>query len=208
VKLLTEQVGGKDLVAYGMTEIMPTADGKLNMTVLEFLVRNYGPEFVYAIPARGDRYASFGFFQLTSDAVYDDGKRIEGASRASRALKSGKLPGSVADVRGNLEFRGAYLFAIHNIASLVEQLGAKQMNKLRNLPVRNHDDLIQFIAAAHNGPAHARSAAKRWIDADMKYEFFISVDNKNVRKYAQKTRANLDALLSSRKLDGNLYKNR
>ncbi len=120
-------------------------------------------------------------------------------------MKAGGLPGSVAGVRGKLQFRAAYLFAIHNVASLVKQLNGKQMARLRNLPVRNHDDLIQFIAAAHNGPAHAQTAARRWLDANMKYDFFVSVTNRSVRQYAVKTKANLAALRRSHKLDGGLY---
>jgi hypothetical protein len=205
VKMLANQISGKDLVAYGMTEIMPSADGELNVQVLEFLVRNYGKEFVYSIPARHDRYASFGFYQFTSLALYDDGKRKEGASRAGSALSNGKLPGSAMHIRGKLQHRAAYLFSIHNIASLVKRLSSVQTSRLLRLPERNHDDLIQFIAAAHNGPVEAYRAARRWLDAGMKYEYYISVSNGSVRRYASKTKANLSALRNGKKLNGSLY---
>ncbi len=194
VKKLTYQISGEDLVAYGMTEIMPSADGDLNIQVLDFLVRNYGPEFVYAIPAVNDRYASFGFYQFTSKAVYDSDGRIEGASMVSRSLSKGRIPKSVANIRGALQHRAAYLFAIHNIAVMVKGLSGNEFATLQRLPERNHDDLIQFVAAAHNGPAHARRAARRWLDAKMKYDFFVSVSNTAVKRYAIKTKANLLAL--------------
>lgn len=196
VKRLALQVSGKDLVAYGMTEIMPSDDGKLNVQVLDFLVRNYGPEFVYAIPAIHDKYASFGFYQFTSFAVYDDGKRIEGASMVSRSMRTGKISGSTKDIQGTVQHRAAYLFSIHNIAMLVNATSSLEQRTLSRLPARNHDDLIQYIAAAHNGPSHARKGARRWLAANMKYDYFVSVSNRTVRRYAVKTKANLAALRS------------
>ncbi len=203
LKMLASRLNGRDFVAYGMTEIMPSADGLLNLQVLEFLTRNYGPEFVYRIPAVNDRYASFGFFQFTSLAL--DGRTSVGASRASKALMRNPLPSSVQDVQGELQFRAAYLFAIHNIASTLRTLSSKELTVLAKLGSKNHDDLIQFIAAAHNGPAHARSATHRWLGTEMKYDFFISVKNDNVRKYAYKTKMNLLALRSHKNLSGILY---
>ncbi len=194
VRNLALQVSGKDLVAYGMTEIMPSDDGKLNVQVLDFLVRNYGPEFVYAIPAIHDKYASFGFYQFTSFAVYDDGKRIEGASMVSRTLRTGRISGSTKDIKGSIQHRTAYLFAIHNIALLVKAVSNSERKTLSKLPNKNHDDLIQYIAAAHNGPSPARKGARRWLAANMKYDYFVSVSRSAVRRYAVKTKANLAAL--------------
>jgi hypothetical protein len=205
VRLLSGKISGIDLIAYGLTEIMPSADGTLNVRVLEFLVRNYGPEFVYAIPARHDRYASFGFYQFTSLAVFDIGTTMEGASKASRSLREERLPGSTVLIRGDLQHLAAYLFAIHNIAVLVKGLNTIQRSRINALPVSKHDDLIQFIAAAHNGPVHARSAAKRWLDNRMQLEYSVSVSVSAVRRYAEKTRANLNALLSRPSLAGILY---
>lgn len=203
---LSDRLSGRDLVAYGMTEIMPTADGLLNLQVLEFLVRNYGPEFVYGIPAIHDKYASFGFFQFTSYAVNQ--KTGEGASRASLALKRNALPGSTKDIRGTLQFRAAYLFAMHNLAVMIRGLGRKEFTVLSTLDAKNHDDLIQFIAAAHNGPAHARSAAERWLGNSMRKDFFVSVNNASVRRYAYKTKMNLAALREHKDLSGILYGSR
>jgi hypothetical protein len=205
VQALSDRLTGRDFVAYGMTELMPTADGVLNLQVLDFLVRNFGPEFVYRIPAIHDRYASFGFFQFTSYAV--NGRTREGASLASLALDRSPIPGSVADVRDELQFRAAYLFAMHNIALMVKRLGRKNLAVLAGLGARNHDDLIQFIAAAHNGPAHARSAAERWLGNNMRSDFLVSVGNPSVRRYAYKTKMNLLAL-RNHDLSGILYGSR
>ncbi len=51
-----------------------------------------------------------------------------------------------------------------------------------------------MIAAAHNGPAHARRAAERWLDNSMRKDFYVSVSNSSVRMYAFKTKSNLAAL--------------
>ena len=206
VARLAARLSGRDFVAYGMTEVMPSANGVLNLQVLEFLVRNFGPEFVFGIPAIHDRYASFGLFQFTSFAV--NGETKEGASMASQALKRGYLPSSVAEVRGEMQFRAAYLFAMHNIAKMVKHLTPHERTVLSGLGGKNHDDLIQFIAASHNGPAFAQRAARRWLDNRMRSEFYVSVSRSSVRQYAYKTKMNLEALLEHRDLSGILYGDR
>ena len=70
-KKICDKIDQKCLIAYGMTEIMPSRDGELNKEVLDFLLKNWWERFVMNLPAVNDDYASFGFYQLTSKAVFD-----------------------------------------------------------------------------------------------------------------------------------------
>jgi hypothetical protein len=187
-------IDGKDLVAYALTELMPTKDGAMNAEVLDCLLRNAGREFVEYIPAVYDDKTSFGPYQFTEYAVYDTGSSQRGASIANLALPSqSRIPGSVIFLKGDQHFRAAYLNAVNNLAYLIRFLTPQQVAALETGWRSKNTDILAYIAVAHHGPSYAKIAGARWLIANAKLPFAAYTAGA-YRTYAQKTAANWRAL--------------
>lgn len=187
-------IDSKALLAYSLTELMPSADGELNLKVLKFLLKNAGPEFLYAVPAISDPMTSFGPYQFTSYALFDTPEEKRGASVMNQAVRSEfKIPGSVIKLREAQHHLAAYLFALDNIALLVRGLDAKQLAIFEKGWRQNIGDLVEFIATAHHLPGYAANNARAWISADMKKPL-IEYCGPKLKKYAAKTKANYRAV--------------
>jgi hypothetical protein len=192
-----------DVVAYGLTELMPAADGELNKAVLDHMLRNGGQEYVDNIPAQSDAKTSFGLYQFTEFALYNANGEVRGASKANLALPQGKrIPGSMIFLKGEDHHKAAYLFAWHNLARLAQNLDRAEFNTLATKWADKKVDIVEYIATAHHAPGGYTSrhgyigaigAAKRWLDNDAKLEFSVSCKG-DLPWYAQKTKANMKAL--------------
>lgn len=198
LKRISKRIDGRMLIAYMMTELLPTS-GKFGREYLDFLLRNAGSRYVESLPALHDDLTSFGPFQFTSHAVgvYYEGSvlRVGGASKMGRALpRSLWIPDSVALLRGDDHVRAAELFAIHNIANLIRQLDEQQMTLFEQGVRKNPMMLVQFIATAHNKPTVAYRAALKWIDAKKRQNYQASCPEHS-REYAQKTKTNFLVLV-------------
>ena len=96
VKNIVNSFSGKDMSAYILTELMPSADGSLNVTMLDFLLRNAGREYIEGIPALHDGKTSFGPYQFTEYAIFGKEDAERGASVINQAVSGKqKIPGSV-----------------------------------------------------------------------------------------------------------------
>jgi len=213
VESICRSFDGKDLMAYALTELMPSlSDGELNAGVMDFLLKNAGKEYVESIPARYDDKTSFGPYQFTDNAVYHVEER-RGASITNMALPSNqRIPGSVGKLRGDDHHKAAFLFAVDNIANLV-----KMASRIGKLDVLNqiwrskHMELIQIIATAHHGPyavingiplgrgRRRAGIAEIWLANDAKDDFVVSARGTRYSDYARKTRANFIFLHESAK---------
>jgi hypothetical protein len=191
----TGTIGGRDLIAYALTELMPGKwDGVLNREMLDFLLRNAGREFVEHIPAVYDRKTSFGPYQFTEYALYDGRGGPRGASIPNCALpKALRIDGSVIKLHGNLHFRAAYLNAIHNLALLLQHMSAKELQAFSDRGVKSDKALMEYVAVAHHAPYYAVKAGRRWLDHGAKKSFMVSAGGPYLL-YAQKTASNYDAL--------------
>ncbi len=200
LKRAANMINGRDIAAYLLTEIMPSMDnGKVNKAAFEFLLRNAGIEFVELIPSMNDDLISFGPAQITKDAVSYAGPQkpdepIGGASKVNLSLPQGKkIPDKVEEIKGKDHYKTAQLLAINNLAILIAGLDDTQVDTLERGMAANKLSLVEYIATAHNNPAEARAAARRWLDNRMQYEFVIST-SPVILYYAQKTAANYRAL--------------
>ncbi|HEX5774455.1 MAG TPA: hypothetical protein VFY28_00620 [Candidatus Paceibacterota bacterium] len=195
LKNVAQMIRGRELMAYGLTELMPGRnDGAFNRDFLDFLLRNGGRSYVERIPALYDDRTSFGTYQFTSYAVYDGPGGPRGASIINRALPSGlRIPGSVMLLRGNDHFRAAYLFAVHNLAILIRGLNSRQTRTLERVWSKSGASLTEFVATAHHGPYPAYSAGQRWLDNRAKLPFRRSCAGRYL-VYAKKTAVNYRAL--------------
>lgn len=194
---ISKGIVGKDIIAYGMTEIFPAADGALNVAFLDLLLRQAGAEYVDSLPAIHDGYLSFGFYQFTSFAVYDANDEKRGASIVNQAVRgSARIPGSVISLRNGDHHRAAYMFAVHNIATLLRLANAKEVKNLGKLHAKHQDEIVQFIAISHHLPGPAIKGARHWMGSGMKTELQVSLRNP-LREYAHKTQGNLAYLYKS-----------
>lgn len=169
LKTISESINARDLVAYGLTELMPTADGDLNINVLRFLVENAGSRYIHSVPALYDDEASFGIYQFTPYALYDDGKERRGASDINRFLERDKIPGSMKDLRGDTHHRAAILFAIYNLWFLIKKCDSNQLQALSEVWRSKHDVVIEFIAAAHHAPKYGVRGALSWLSSEYNF---------------------------------------
>lgn len=221
LQAITKNISGKDIVAYGMTELLPSLDGNLNVTYTDILLKSAGAQFLYYIPSLGDRYASLGVYQFTFLALRDDDIRVEGTNvvNAYVGAKGEKVPGSVVALSGHQHHSAAFYFAIHNLATFISRLSAKEVETLSKLHGTHQDEMIILIACAHHAPEATFPAAERWLKlkgkpapkttknkkakkekkvVDPRNTDIISVfTNKyDLREYAQKSRANRLAMYS------------
>ncbi|HOG15601.1 MAG TPA: hypothetical protein PK674_03355 [Candidatus Absconditabacterales bacterium] len=173
-KKICDKIDQKCLIAYGMTEIMPSRDGELNKEVLDFLLKNGGERFVMNLPAVNDDYASFGFYQLTSKAVFDTGdEKKGGVSKMNLYMpKEHKVPGSVIMLQGQDHHKAAYLFAMYNLYTLVFKADSEMVKALELLAnQQDNNDLTQLIAIMHNLPKNGQPFLYEWykLNTDKNY---------------------------------------
>ncbi len=175
-------ISGEHLAAYGMTEIFGSSHD-FNYVMLDTLLQNAGENYINSIPAFGDTYMSFGFYQFTSMAVRHD-NTVEGASVVSLYSEQ-KIPGSVSKLRGNDHHRAAYYFATYNLGLLIKKLSPNAIEHLRDGDCET-SQITSYIAVAHHNPAGGRKGAKSWIEGGckIKIEYFYKG---RLRKYAINT---------------------
>lgn len=191
-KALAFEVRGIDIVAYGMTEIMPSAEGDLNVKIMEILLRNAGSNYMFTIPALYDRMLSLGFYQFTSYAV--NGGTAQGASKMNRFLpKEAKIPGSVIALRNGEHHRGAYLFALDNLANLAKRTNEKEFAALKQALKQKPGDIVTFMATAHHAPALALKSMKNWLSKGARGSLNAHLIGR-LRPYGRKSDNNLAAL--------------
>ena len=189
---LAQQVRGVDLVAYGMTEIMPSAEGDLNVKIMEILLRNAGSNYMFTIPALFDRMLSLGFYQFTSYAV--NGGTGQGASKMNKFLPDiVQITGSVITLRNRDHHRAAYLFALNNLANLAKKTNAKEFVALRVALKKKPGDIVTFMATAHHAPRLAIRSARHWLAKGAKDPLNNHLIGR-LRAYGAKSDSNLLAL--------------
>ncbi len=195
LKQISSHIGGRSLVAYAMTELLPGRyNGAFNRDYFDFLLRHGGRRFVESIPAIHDGITSFGPFQFTPFAIYDAHGHQNGASKANHSLPSNlRIPGSVMRLRSDDHAKAAYLFAVSNLADLIASLNERELKTLERVWRTSDVDLVEYIATAHNKPAFARDAGRKWLWDKARLPYLGST-RPTGRIYATKTKNNWRAL--------------
>lgn len=189
---LALDVRGVDLVAYGMTELMPSAEGDLNVKIMEILLRNAGSNYLFTIPALYDQMLSLGFYQFTSYAV--NGSSGQGASKMNTFLpKEVRIPGSVIALKNGEHHRAAYLFALDNLANLAKRTNAKEFAALKKALKQKPADIVTFMATAHHAPGLALRCMKSWLSKGAKGSLNGHLVGR-LKPYGKKSDNNLAAL--------------
>lgn len=165
LKVAAKEIGGREIVAYSMTELLPGDNGEYNAKFFDLILRNYGVEYLHWIPALYDEYTSFGPYQFTQFALFDAQGRKEGASRINQFVKDRKyqIPGSVLHLEGRAHDRAAYMFALFNIAMLIKEIETSEdVEGLVKVFHDKKDVLVGMIACMHNMPV-TKSAFIEWV---------------------------------------------
>lgn len=183
----------RNFAAYGMTEVMPTANGRLNYELLDTLLQNAGANYINSIPALGDPLLSKGFYQFTSYAVRHDGERIEGANLVSQyATREAQISGSVLNIKHDESHRAAFYFATYNMSNLVKKLSRRELLILTSGRCTS-GQLTEFVATAHHLPAVAIRNAKQWISKGCLKDY-RNYTGPSLTRYSTKTSNNLAEL--------------
>jgi hypothetical protein len=195
LKDMTARISGRDLVAYGMTELFPSRKGEVNVRLINVLLKNAGSEYLHSIPALGDKYFSLGFYQFTSFAVRHDDSGAHGASMVNLSVDPSVqlTSGSVVGLKGKEHHRAAYLFAVYNIANWIRFSTPAERNELRRLFPSNMDQVAQFMAVSHHLPGPAIQKARKWVKDGGKKPL-VKYLGPSLTIYAKKSSSNRAAL--------------
>ena len=153
LKKFSDMLDEKMLISYSMTELFPS-EGESSKDFLDLLLNTAGEKYLDYIPSIWDQRISFWPFQLTEDALLEEGETINGASKTNLYLNSEeKIPKRLLELEGLQHQTAAYLFALENIISLLKKDDKLLMDALSYLSKkRNKADFIQLIALMHNYP--------------------------------------------------------
>jgi len=186
-KNICENIDGNSLLAYSMTELFPNADGAFNKDFLSFLLQYWGTKFIEFLPAIYDDLASFGPYQFTYLAISETKNGKAWASNMNPYLpEKSRIPGNVVDLKWDDHHKAAYLFAMYNIWTLLENDRNVPALKLLTLP-EYRNDLTQLIAIMHNMPAYWDDFLQEWYrlntNPDYLYKKTHNKDHKRIYEY-------------------------
>ncbi len=207
LKAISLSITPKQLLSYGLTELMPGFDGNKNVAVLDFLLRTAGREYVELLPSLADDYVSFGPYQFTSLALSEwmiGGKLVRGGVAHLRPVVEEtnchqenphcfRIPRTMTELQGNSHHHAALVFGVHNLAVLVRATERDEFDVLGKQWPKKMGEVTQYIATSHHNPKMALQTARRWLDHGTKHPYEQSC-NGRLLPYAQKTAANLKAL--------------
>ena len=165
------RVRGENLVAYSLSEVMPSHDGAENYIMMDTLLRNAGENYVDAIPSLGDPLLSTGFFQFTSYAIRRDNSGSLGGVTFIDNFAGRHLSGSVAHLRPHEAQKAAFEFAAYNMANIMRGMNQTDANRLAHVCMMT--GLTDIIATSHHMPVPAWAAAKNGFIRGAKILFSI-----------------------------------
>lgn len=161
-------IGPAEMNSITFAELIDSTKPIRNEVFFNTILENAGPEFLAHFPALWDPYLSFGSSQLTDFAVWPDG----GIWLMQRKyMKASLVPNDMRDIKIEDHHEWWYIFTIFNLKELLENSTDSQVAALNNAlidnPSKTKNQLIQYIAAAHNKPTEARKQFRNWIDDEL-----------------------------------------
>lgn len=172
VRALSEKIVGKDLVAYSMTELLPSDNGAQNRHIMDFLLKNAGSAYLRLIPAQ-DKARSWSYYQLTEEYAVSENNhdtfKWGGASIINKAVDPRfRIPKDMLHMKeGVHHHRGAMLFAINSLFRLVGEVkkAKSEMRTAEILKALSSDTtlLLQYISTAHHQTGYAPKMFVGWL---------------------------------------------
>ncbi len=161
-------IGPAEMNSITFAELIDSTKPLRNEAFFNTILENAGPEFIAHFPALWDPYLSFGSSQLTDFAVWPDGGIW---LMQKKYMKTSLVPDDMRKIQIQDHHVGWYIFTIFNLKELLENCTNSQVAALNNAladnPSKTKNQLIQYIAAAHNKPTEARKQFKNWIDDEL-----------------------------------------
>jgi hypothetical protein len=185
------RIHGQNIVAYSLSEVMPSHNGAENYIMLDTILRNAGENYLDSIPSLGDSLLSKGAYQFTSFAVRRDESGMLGGATFVDGFAGKHLPGSVIHLSTRDAHKAAFEFVAYNFANIFRGMDAQDANRLAH--VCTMDGITEIIATSHHMPAPAWLSAKKWAHDGCK-DSLINHLGPQLREYAEKTEANFNAI--------------
>jgi hypothetical protein len=185
------RIRGKNLAAYGMTELFPSNKGEFNYIMLDMILRNAGENYLHSIPSNGDSLLSKGVYQWTSYAIRRDSSGSLGGVTFVDNFAGRHLAGSVVHLKPEDAHKAAFAFVTYNIITVMKGLSSSESERLSShCPI---DQITQSIAVLHHQPKTAVPAIQSWVKkgCDKPLQVYL---NPHLKEYASKTAANYSAL--------------
>jgi hypothetical protein len=204
LRYLTRAMDGEILLAYSLTELMPSAeDFTKNIRVYEFLALHQ-PFILLAWPSLGDSKKSAGPYQFTDGAVgiSSTGDK-NGALIINQLLPpSERIPNELENLLSfPVQMRAAQLFVINNFAQLLFRIRKNESKKkdrllqlIQFIRSGGKEQTLALVASANNNPNDAITAFVDWLDSGRQGEIKDFV--KKTETYITKSQGNYRALKS------------
>lgn len=171
---------------------------EINLIVLEYLISNFGINFISCIPAVYDEELSFGPFQLTdrvvgentSDANYPITK-INECLKDEDEFRKYQLPTNLENFRNRDHYLGEIFLIYYFLCRYIKKLDKQRISNLITM-IQNreekrkevYNDLLMMICACHHG---GESNLKEFLKPESKRSF-----NEKVETYLEKAKLHLN----------------
>jgi hypothetical protein len=196
---IAKRVDAKVMVSYQLTE---TGDkmlsGEANAWVVDQVYRYLGREAFDVRPSEYDGEDSAGAFQLVGNKLIGfDGSQPRAITAVSR-YGGVTVPETFSDFKRTDHERGAYYFALYNLAKLVKALDEDRIQVLQEAMESRKEDVVSFLASSHHGQENARSFAIAWVNDGLINPISVymhPVKGRDYPKYATSARENYRGLV-------------
>lgn len=192
-KNIISSMKNRDLLAYNLTELFDSNNWKFNLEFFDFLLKNAWKEYVSLIPALWDKYLSYWQFQNTKYVVSSKWNSV----LLDKIWKQRLIPDTMQNLKFTDHFEVAYYNAIYNLLQLFNKQSQSQDKTLLLLLSKNKDrtmdNIMQFVAAAHNNPKAAQKWFFLWLNWNWKKDVYFYIKPK-FSSYAKRSKSNRQAI--------------
>ncbi|GIW65590.1 MAG: hypothetical protein KatS3mg094_109 [Candidatus Parcubacteria bacterium] len=173
---------------------------EINLNILEYLISNFGINFISCIPAIYDKRLSFGPFQLTDLVVgKNTAEKIYPITTINLCLSDKfedyKLPNNLAEFRNQDHYQGVIFLCIYYLCKYIKNLDETKIKELKDLTKQTahireefYKKLsLMFCSCHHNGEAQIKKFIEDRLELDKDEYLERSIKNfeiveQNLRK--------------------------
>jgi hypothetical protein len=163
----------------------------INLQVLNFLISNFGINFISLIPAIYDQRISFGPFQLTDLVVGDEKNKKYFVNDINEFVKESskkinlKLPDKLEEFRKSHHYQGTVFLCVYYLCSYIKKANEAQTNQIKDTFEKQKEEfyyqLFLMWCACHHG---GYSVIGEFLEEERKLK-------EEVKIYLERSKANL-----------------
>lgn len=188
---IKEIMGVNQVIAVMYSEMIDSQNPKKANTFFNFILNNAGEEFLELFPAMWDKYLSYGPAQFTKFTIGKDGSAI---AFQDDHLSANIIAENMRDIKKQDHYEGIYIIMLSSLQWLLRSLDKNEIRKLEKYiiqsPEKARNLLVQYIAAAHNGPTAAKRAFIWHIHANIRNDTLNVHGRKEASNNAKKAKKN------------------